>query len=163
MIDMDGLLQIISAIMPLLTGVLGAGATLFGLNLNNRWQNRRDINSLRSASVSKLFEYINESERNVLKMKLSIEDGKGINDALEASMLSMKSLQKEYDKSAVYLPNSIAQIVESMLNTVATINALALMDNQQATLKEIMAVEDNIKLYKKELRNVFQLMIGIKK
>lgn len=163
MISTDDVLKVVNAMVPLLAGVLGAGATLFGVNLNNKWQDRRDINSTRSQSISKLFAHINESERNIMKIKLSIKGGGSVDDALNASMLSMKNLQKEYDKSAVYLPDSIAQIVEHILSQLAAINAFALMGDKTAALKEIADAEGSIRQDKKELRNVFQYMIGVKK
>lgn len=160
---MDVLLKIINALMPLLVGVLGVGATLFGSNLNNRWQNRRDINNIRSQHISKLFSYINESERNIMKIKLSIQDDKGVDNAIKIAMLSVNSLQKEYDKCAVYLPDSVAQIVEHILNDLTTVNTHTIMNERDAALKEIDIVEDSMKQNKKELREVFQYMIGVKK
>lgn len=160
---MNDVLGIVNAMIPLLTGMLGAGATLLGLNLNHKWQNKRDIDANRSRYIGSLFSYINESERNIMKIGLSIKDRGGVDDALKASMSSMKSLQKEYDKSAVYLPDSIAQIVEAILNIIATINTYSLMGNEKAVHSEITKAEKDIRLYKKELRNVFQHMIGVKK
>ena len=163
MINADDILKVVDAMVPFLTGILGAGATLFGLNLNNKWQDRRDVNNTRSQSISKLFAYINESERNIMKIKLSIKGGGSVDTALNESMLSMKNLLREYDKGAVYLPDSIAQIVEHVLSQVAAINAFALMGDKAAALKEITDAEVNIRQDKKELRNVFQYMIGVKK
>jgi hypothetical protein len=163
MIDLDGILKVVNAIVPLLTGVLGVSATLFGVNLNNKWQDRRDINNTRSQSIGKLFAYINESERNIMKIKLSIKGGGSVDSALNESTLSMKNLLREYDKSAVYLPDSIAQIVERVLSQVAAINAFALMGDKAAALRGIADAESNMRQDKKELRNVFQYMIGVKK
>lgn len=163
MIDTNIVLEIINAIMPLSVGILGAGATLFGVDLRNRWQDKRDINNARSKSISTLFACINEAERNIIKIHLCIKTKQNTDDALQASIKSIKKLLSEYDKSAVFLPDSIAQIIESILSRVSMVNAYVLTKDHQTISKEMSSIEDDLKFYKKELRNVFQYMIGVKK
>ena len=65
---MNNVAAIITALTPLLVGVLTATASLAGVHINNKRQDKRALYDSRSVSVSRLFACINKAERNILKI-----------------------------------------------------------------------------------------------
>lgn len=160
----DSIVRIVDVLSPLLVGVLAASASLFGVNLNNKRQDSRALYDNRYKSVSTLFAYINEAERHVIKIELCLKTKQDTYVATQDSIESVRKISEEYDKSAIFFPQSIAQIVESILSTVATVNANLLINSKNASAQEdVASAIKNMKLYKKELREVFQHMIGVRK
>lgn len=159
----DNTVKIIEVLSPLLVGALTVAATLLGVNLNNKRQDSRALYDSRSKSVSTLFAYINEAERHLIKIELCLKTKQDTYGAMQDSIESVRKISEEYDKSAIFFPESISQIVESILSTVATVNANLLIDSKKTTTQEeVASAIKSMKLYKKELREVFQVMIGIR-
>lgn len=155
---------IVNAITTLLVGTLGAVASLYGVRINSRLQDKRALYHNRSESVSKLFASINKAERSLMKVLLCLKSKTDIGETTQDLLASVKEISTEYDKSAIFFPTSIAQIVESILFTTSAATAIILMDKKQSdTLKAVSESLERLKTDKKDLRDVFQIMMGIKK
>ena len=162
---MDSIMGIVSLFMPLLVGALATGASLAGVHISNKHQNSRSLQNSRSAAVSALFAHINRAERDMRNIKLCLEMNEDLGHSLKGSLKSIQRLSEEYDTSAIYFPDSVSQLIELVMSEAATVNVLLMSENtpQERALKQAASAEKRINLHKKELRQVFQSMIGVKK
>ena len=163
--NVDDVINIIEALSPLLVGLLTAVATLAGVRLNNKKQDGRALNESRSKLISSLFARVNELERVLIKLELTIKTKQDVQNARSESVDAVRKLSKEYDKSAIFFPQSISQIVESILFEASSLNADVLLGiKEKGQLQgEVTSTIKKIKVSKEELRTVFQTMMGIKK
>ncbi|HRN90114.1 MAG TPA: hypothetical protein PK265_01505 [Candidatus Saccharibacteria bacterium] len=161
---MSSAAAIITALTPLLVGVLAATASLAGVHINNKRQDKRALYDSRAESVSKLFASINKSERNLLKIKLLLESREDVTQALQDSLDTVKEISTEYDKSSIFFPTSIAQVIDSILFNISATTAEILIDKKEdSSLENVTKSLEQLRSDKKELREVFQIMMGIKK
>ncbi len=161
---MNNVAAIITALTPIMVGVLASAASLAGVHINNKRQDKRALYDSRSESVSKLFASINRAERNMLKVELCLKANTDLDEAVQYLLNSLKEISAEYDRSAIFFPSSIAQIIESILFTISEVTVSVLSDKKQDNSSKLVAESlERLKLYKKELRDVFQIMMGIKK